>query len=1019
MDPLSITTSTITLIQAARVVSGAIRELASTFNNVDVRVSALCAELSTLISFLDSIDRILKECREQPLSLASMDEEMWRQSGLSLADCKVTLNDLQDLTNRIKASVKHVGFFGRVKTTVDLTMYARDLAGFQEKIHKSNWALQTMLSAITISLSLRGNATQDTILRELARLKRTIEQSLQAALCHNDGFSNTLGDPSDARVAQSLRDLAHAAKNFYTTASTTASSINDANRTSDWNVQSDAAMSVSGALTPNKREQIHQYLDQTQQATTYKSADLVATPPRDHAEEENDDQDDEAEFQSLVLTGLEEVSKQSMLKHDFKKAETLLEKAIQIHNDLQSEDCDLKHLQIPLIICYFFQHKWRLAEPLITGIAKSRANLDTVVCNLLHALALAHLSDYRFDDAIRVCRQALNGKRKLKEGSGASHESDYNETLGLLATIYDVKGDLAYLEAIRLAIPHAFTYCHPLNELEFLSKHSTIFQKLFGEETPAKWGLVQSQMVAELPGFNIVTPADEKRDSSHSSSRQPNKPQALQIQLDLYDSNADTSKEFIESIPSSASGSDEKGTGTSSPTNSDTGNSDTSCSDISSRPPSRRKLMTKQSFTRSLTRLLGSGRSHRTVSSGDLTVPQSPGLENVAPLPRRRSIWPNSVSNMFSLKKPGTRLRKRAINRSVQEPSTPSKRHRGGSGAPQRVEPMKHSSGATTQPGPRSNRQNIDSWFGLGSKDYHEGYHSDVSSKDRPHCGNLIDVHRDTHWATASQILGANPVGKEEPYCDDFFDSQPDTQWVTAAQILGTNPISNSKAYSGDSFYSYWDTHYETSPRILGATNTPANLAELPDNSVDTPFKMAPYISYNESSISAFNRQDTPGPSLESRPRRPKLAITIPNSSKNPGWVPLVAHYPRQESQPQMHRFSGVHDTLSYPFVPQQLPPSPPLSIKRYNLTESYGNEIGSSLGANHKGARISGKHAEEPPGVPTPPESPPMSPVASITPDILPEEQPSGPASPTSPPRSPTASIKPNIPPGELLAWG
>ncbi|KFX89962.1 hypothetical protein O988_08407 [Pseudogymnoascus sp. VKM F-3808] len=1018
MDPLSITTSTITLIQAARVVSGAIRELASTFNNVDVRVSALCAELSTLMSFLDSVDRILKECREQPLSLASMDEEMWRQSGLSLADCKVTLNDLQDLTNRIKASVKHVGFFGRVKTTVDLTMYARDLAGFQEKIHKSNWALQTMLSAITISLSLRGNATQDIILRELARLKRTIEQSLQAALCHNDGFSNTLGDPSDARVAQSLRDLAHAAKNFYTTASTTASSINDANRTSDWNVQSDAAMSVSGALTPNKREQIHQYLDQTQQETTYKSADLVATPPRDHAEEENDDQDDEAEFQSLVLTGLEEVSKQSMLKQDFKKAETLLEKAIQIHNDLESEGCDLKHLQIPLIICYFFQHKWRLAEPLITGIAKSRANLDAVVCNLLHALALAHLSDYRFDDAIRVCRQALNGKRKLKEASGAPHESDYNETLGLLATIYDVKGDLAYLEAIRLAIPQAFTYCHPLNEMEFLSKHSAIFQKLFGEETPANWGLVQSQVVAELPCVNIATPADEKGDSSHTSSREPNKPQTLQIQLDLYESNADTSKEVVESIPSSVSHSDETGTETSSSTNSDT---DTSSSDTSSPPPSRRRLMTKQSFTRSFTRLLGSGRSRRTVSSGDLTMPQSPELEDVAPLPRRRSIWPNSVSKMFSLEKPGTRLKKRAFNRPPQETSTPSKRHRGVSGAPRRIELMKHSSntGAITLPGPRSKRQNIDSWFGLGSKDYHKGYHSNVSSKDRPHYNDLTDVHRDTYWATASRILGTNPVSKPEPYGDDFFDSQPDTQWVTAAQILGTNPISNSKAYSGDSFYSYWDTHYDTSLRILGATNTPANPAELPDDSVNTPSKMDPYISYNESAISIFNRQDTPEPSLESRPRRPKLAITIPNSSKNPSWVPLVAHYPRQGSQPQMHRFSGVHDTQSYSFMPQQLPPSPSLSIKRYNLTESYGNEIGRSLGASHKGARIFGKHDKELPGVRTPPESPLRSPIASITPDILPEEQPSGPASPTSPPRSPTASIKPKIPPGELLAWG
>lgn len=129
-------------------VSGTLHELISTFTNAEVRVSALCSELSTLISFLEAVDRTLKECRGQPLSLASMDEEMWYQSALSLADCKATLSDLENLTSRIKASVKHAGFFARVKATVDLTMYARDLAGFQEKIHKSNWALQTMLSAI-------------------------------------------------------------------------------------------------------------------------------------------------------------------------------------------------------------------------------------------------------------------------------------------------------------------------------------------------------------------------------------------------------------------------------------------------------------------------------------------------------------------------------------------------------------------------------------------------------------------------------------------------------------------------------------------------------------------------------------------------------------------------------------------------------------------------------------------------------------------------------------------------------
>jgi hypothetical protein len=113
-------------------------------------VSALCAELSTLISFLEAVDRTLKEYRGRPLSLASMDEDLWRQSALSLEDCKTTLGELATFINKIKAAAKSPGFFRRAKVAANLTMYARDISGFQEKIHKSNWALHTMLSAINV-----------------------------------------------------------------------------------------------------------------------------------------------------------------------------------------------------------------------------------------------------------------------------------------------------------------------------------------------------------------------------------------------------------------------------------------------------------------------------------------------------------------------------------------------------------------------------------------------------------------------------------------------------------------------------------------------------------------------------------------------------------------------------------------------------------------------------------------------------------------------------------------------------
>jgi hypothetical protein len=310
---------------------------------------------------------------------------------------------------------------------------------------------------------LRGNATQDTILFELGRLKLSIEQSLQVALHHSDGLSHTLGDRSDALVAHNLRNLAQVAKSFHSSASSTASTVHGTNETSFWNVQSDAATSVRGnfGLTRDKRQQIDEYLRQTRRVAKRKptpkaqssaaASVIQSSAPEASAEEvdsnmsdmgdENDERDDEAEFELLFLSGLEEVAKDSMLSQDFAKAETILEKAIQRHMGSSSEDTNFKQLQVQLAICYFLQHKWCLAEPLITRIAKSKANLDGIVCNLLHALALANLTDYCFEKAITVCKQALQGKRRLKRALGATFAREYNETLGLLATIYDIKGD--------------------------------------------------------------------------------------------------------------------------------------------------------------------------------------------------------------------------------------------------------------------------------------------------------------------------------------------------------------------------------------------------------------------------------------------------------------------------------------------------------------------------------------------------------------------------------------------------
>jgi hypothetical protein len=376
----------------------------------------------------------------------------------------------------------------------------------------------------------------------------------------------------------------------------------------------------------------------------------------DDNDEGNDEGDDEAEFELLFMNGLEEVAKDSMLTQDFAKAETLLEKAIQRQAGSSSEGTDFKKLQIQLATCYFFQHKWRLAEPLISRIAKSKPNLDRVVCNLLHALALAHLADYNFDRSIAICKQALWGKKRLKRAFGAAHATEYNETLGLLATIYETKGDPMYAEVLRRTIPTRFAYEHPLNELEFIVKHPRLSQDVFGEKITLDRRQSHTierrrTLIPELPTTDKPSRIEEKVETFYKCCREAKRPlRTLRAKLDSYERfEKDTQKEIVSlSIPSAASNSSEEFTLTNSHNSTPT----------SSLP----EIATKRSFTMKIARFIDTVRGHPQVSSDDLTVPQTSETANVpSPLRRKpgKGLWSKNDTNIFAISIPRTRLFRR------------------------------------------------------------------------------------------------------------------------------------------------------------------------------------------------------------------------------------------------------------------------------------------------------------------------------------------------------------------------
>lgn len=492
----------------------------------ETRITSLCEELESLTAGLEAIDRTLKG--RNALDLALVEDDLWKQCELALDDCHVTLNTLGVLVQKIKETVRVKAWAWRVKAVVNLNVYGTDLAAFRDKVHKSNWALQTMLQTINVSLSLRNHASQEAILFELDRLKSSIEEALRASIRPVGGFTHRPADHSDARVARNLRNLAQAARHFHGAASSTASTIRDGSRGgAPWQAYPGADIDVSlmGDLPSFRRERVEEYVREGRRHRRSVSSGLTSpsfSPSAEHTTRlrrgsrsprrptailtprslsfsgavetatvpgsitittVEDDEDEDAEFERLFLDGLEELAKDRIKERDFDKAIEFLQEAMKREVGSKSDNEGFCDLQVQLALCYLLQRRWEMAEPIITGLAKNKAAVDAVVCNLLHSMALVHLSLYRFDKALTVCREALLAKKKLLKREKI-HAEDYAQTQGLLVMIYEMKGDWMHAEVYQSQIPACFDYKHPKNEVEFIIAHPSLLSTILGDNLP-------------------------------------------------------------------------------------------------------------------------------------------------------------------------------------------------------------------------------------------------------------------------------------------------------------------------------------------------------------------------------------------------------------------------------------------------------------------------------------------------------------------------------------------------------
>ncbi|PSR83232.1 hypothetical protein BD289DRAFT_483419 [Coniella lustricola] len=501
MDPLSITASAIAVIQAAGFTTTTVYKFVQSIRTADSRVAALCSELSSLQSYLNSVQNILNECRSR--KLAPLQPDLWQRCDESLKDCIVTLSLLEALVNKIKESapIKGQGLRWRARVVVDLSIHGDELAEFRERIQKSNMALQTMLHTITLFLSLKNDASQDKIIFELEQLKCSFQAALQASL------RSERADRSDARISHNLHNLATAARHFHSAASSTS----EASKSSSRDVGSLHALSLMGDFPEHKRLRVEAFVKDGALSSTefveYHQEPLpvptspisfdaerlappiVAMPlepllqqPPKHTVE---DEDDEEEYEREYFDGLRDLARDRIVHGAYEKAIQFLNEAATHYADVDPACTELRNIQAQLALCHFFQSNWKMAEPIVKSLSSV---VDEVSCNLLHALALAHLSEYSFDAALDTCRKAVFGKKRLLKHAPAEC-TDYAQydsaiTLALYANIHHMTGDPIRAEIFHKRLPRGFIYEHPSSELDFIVKHPRFLGLVLGNDVP-------------------------------------------------------------------------------------------------------------------------------------------------------------------------------------------------------------------------------------------------------------------------------------------------------------------------------------------------------------------------------------------------------------------------------------------------------------------------------------------------------------------------------------------------------
>ncbi|KAL2163782.1 hypothetical protein VTH06DRAFT_5841 [Thermothelomyces fergusii] len=322
------------------------------------------------------------------------------------------------------------------------------------------------------------------ILFELDCLKSSIEEALHASVRPSRDFSRGLS--SDTRVARNLRNFAMAAQQFYSAASSTASTIRDHSGSSIGHLPAYRRERVESFIRSARDHAVDNETPASLHTASPSPIPVVRSPvpsPIAHPapvrstrasttsrlsaqEDVEDDEDYEDEFEELFLNAHEDLARDSIRRTDFEQAISHLTEAFRRRKKTSPGSDHLQRLQTQIALCHLFRNDWTKADPIACDLAAtvdSASCLGPIIWTMLHAVALGYLSTYHFDDALKACRKARNVPKKWTKApcTVLSTVQCYAETTGLLATICDMQGDYISAAIYRRQLPEGLEPLFP------------------------------------------------------------------------------------------------------------------------------------------------------------------------------------------------------------------------------------------------------------------------------------------------------------------------------------------------------------------------------------------------------------------------------------------------------------------------------------------------------------------------------------------------------------------------------